>query len=208
VGGSQAALAGETARQTQELSNREFLMSRDALKSGLDYAGSQYKAGGIDQSGKFQALLTDTAETNASAPLGSVGNLGGVASRESDLAAARAIGFTGVGQGKVLSAVDEINKLRSVLSSQGLKTTGLGSEGFGTANQALSLLPAHPALSTGLGIAAGAASVYGALNKPTSPGPQSTTIAPLSPSQLPGSDLALIQGGGPTAGYFSSPGVD
>ena len=179
MGGSSAKLAGETARMNQELAQKEFGFSKTALDAGLKYAGAQYRGGGMRQDRKFQALLTDAGEAQAT-PVGGVGNLAGLSQRESDMAAGRALGFSSVGQQKALSAVDEINRLRTVLSSQGLKTTNLGSEASGDSIRALSLMAPHPTLSTALGAAAAGASIYGGVQQGLANRPQSTTIAPIA----------------------------
>jgi len=158
----------QAAAQIQEsLQLGEYGISKQGLEAGLGYAGKELAIGGYPQAGKYSLMTGDVLNASAK-PLGDVGtNLGGVGARTGDILAMRAAGQGGVGQQKVLSAVDEINKLRSTLSSNGLKTTGLGAEAGSLSNQALSQEAKNPTLSTALGAASGAASIYGALSQPS-----------------------------------------
>jgi hypothetical protein len=190
MGGSTNKLAEATTQQDLKLMQDEFALSKGALSAGTDYLTTEYKAGGTDLlDPKFRAMRTDALEASA----GSTGNMGDVGA----MLQARALGQSGVANQRLTAGLDEINKLRGLLSSHGLQTTGLGQQGQGESLEALSLMPKHPALSTGLGIAAAGAGIYGGLKDKT--GPQTTTIAPIASGSFLGSDVNLIQGGGPTS---------
>ena len=198
MGGSQAAAADAAMRQDQELMQKEFDLSQTGLTSAFAYGGQAYKSGGFDQSAKYSAMLDQTIDRGGMPVAG--GSLAGMGTNTADMEAARALGISGVGQGKILSAVDEMNKLRSLLSSNGLKTTGLGAEAGATSNYALGLMPKEsPGLSAGLGLAAAGAGIYGGLSKPGAP--DTSGIKPVSAftGSFLGSDVSLERAGGPSS---------
>lgn len=179
MGNSTNQLAEATTQQDIALAGKEFALGNEALTSGTKYLTTEYNAGGTSiLDPKFRAMGTDALEASGA----STGNMQDVGS----ILQARALGQSGVANQKLTAGLDEINKLRGLLSSHGLQTTGLGVAGQGESLQALSLMPKNPTLSAvnaGLG---GAAAVYGGLNKPGAPGgaPQTQTIAPISQSSF------------------------
>ena len=218
MGGSTGPDPKETASQFARLSTRLGDIGLSASKAGTAYESALYKMGGADLGPKYEALGTDVFEATAGRPIG--GSFaeqagGGI----SDRGLATAVGQSGVATQKALSGVDEINKIRSVLSSQGLKTTALGAEASGATAAALSMVPQHAersAIFAGLGLGS---SIYGAFNQPTGGTPPSSSAASLAYSQsmpLVGSDIYYKSGidtswtknvsqGLPPSGYFTTP---
>lgn len=202
MGGSTNKMAEATTQQDVALARNEFNLSSGALSAGTDYLTKEYKAGGTDLlNPKFRAMQTDALEAGAQG----TGNMGDVGA----LLQAKALGQSGVANQRLTAGLDEINKLRGLLSSHGLQTTGLGQAGQQESLEALSLMPKHPALSTGLGVAAAGAGIYGGLKNAGEPGsrPDVTSVVPIggygasSGIASPTSDLGVG-----TSGYFSGPG--
>lgn len=197
MGSSTNKLAEATTQQDIALAGKEFAIGDQALKAGTNYLTTEYNSGGTSiLDPKFRAMGTDALEASGA----STGNMADVGS----ILQARALGQSGVANQRLTAGLDEINKLRGLLSSHGLQTTGLGIAGQGESLQALSLMPKNPTLSavnTGLGAAA---AVYGGLKQPGAPGgtPQTQTIAPLSGSSF--GAASGIADADPTLGVGSS----
>lgn len=199
MGNDANQLASETTQQAMELERRQYNLGASALGAGTDYLTRTYKAGGTSiLDPKFNAMRTDALEASGAAT-GSMGDVGSILQ-------ARALGQSGVANQRLTAGLDEMNKLRSLLSSHGLQTTNLGAAGQGESLAALSLMPKNPTLSGVLAGGAGAAAVYGGLKQAGQPGqgPSLTSIAPTATSAFgaPGMDPTLGVG---TSSYFSRP---
>lgn len=185
------------------LARQEYNLGVPALTGASKYLQGEYSIGGYDQSDKYSALSTDVLEKSM---LGG----GDVSSRGQ----ATAIGESSIATQKIMSGVDEINKVRSMLGSQGLKTTALGVEAAQTGVQALSQVPRGTTMSEILAGAGAASAIYGAYSgaqgKQTSvsPGAFSTqSTAPVGSQQYYESGQSLnLQGPGyGGSSYFSKP---
>src|SRR5574343_1987950 len=102
----QSVAAHEAFDQNQMLSDQMFGLGRGALSSGLSYLTNAATTGGYDQSQKYSALQSMTMDQTAGGD-----------------PAARAQALSGVTASKLTSGLDEMNKIRSMLSGQGLQTT-------------------------------------------------------------------------------------
>jgi len=189
--------AAVAASQNLALSNDMYNLSSDALKGGTSYLTGLYGMGGPDQSAKYGAMAGLTADQNAGMhgsflDPASMGNTG----------AMKAEAIAGVGSQKVLSGLDEMNKLRSQLAGQGLATTNFAQQAGAQSAQALRGMESDSTMSwvnAGLGTAAAA---YGGFNQPQT--------NPFAGNQInPGLQPGGVWGGGFTqgiGGVASQPG--
>jgi len=186
------------------LAKRSYALGRPALEGAMtSLTGAP---GGIDQTAKFSGLQTDVLESarpgqdqGSSDIFSSIGRLG----------QATAIGESSAAQQKVLSGVDEINKIRSMLGSQGLRTTALGVTAAQTGVEALAQVPRHQtesAVFAGLGLGAAAYGAYA--NRPGEPPPSTAQERTFSQQPLFGSETFYKMGAasGQPLTYFGGRG--
>lgn len=162
MGSDQGDAAHLATVQNMAMSDTLYGFGSQGLKSGLSYLGSARAMGGtLDQTQKYDAIrsnfMSSTAGMNGSFldPQGMGDALSG-----------RASGLSGVGSEQIGGAVDEMNKIRSLLAGQGLKTTGLAASAGGLETDALRYM--NPGNATGSlikGAAGAGAAIYGAGNQ-------------------------------------------
>lgn len=146
MAGDQDVAAKSAFETNQNLSNQQFELGKGALSGGLSYLTNAYKGGGYDQSSKYSAMQSLTMDETARAN-----------------PAARAQALAGVTAQKVTSGLDEMNKLRSMLSGQGLQTTNLAEQAAGQSVSALSgMYNGNRTAETIKGVGALASAGYGA----------------------------------------------
>ena len=159
----------ENLAQTQMgLSNQMYDLSSRALRGGTSYLTGAYGMGGYDQSAKFGAMQTQALDQTAGMQ-GSFLN----PTEMGDMGAATATAIAGVGSQKVLSGIDEMNKLRSQLAGQGLATTNFSQQAGAQSAQALRGLEYDPTMSwvnAGLGAAAAGYGAYNRMQRPPGSG--------------------------------------
>ncbi len=142
MGGRNEAAANLAAEQIQ-LSNQMFGLSHQALTGGTDYLTKEYGLGGYDQSAKFGAMTSQAIDASGLGhgfflnPQSMAGAAGG-----------RAEAISQVGTQKVLSGMDEMNKIRSQLAGQGLATTNFAQQAGGLSTMALGGMAENPTMST------------------------------------------------------------
>lgn len=162
MGSDQGAAAQQATAQNLDLSNQLYGIGSRGLSSAMGYLGTARGAGGtLDQTQKYDAMrsnfMSSTAGMNGSFldPKGMGDALSG-----------RASGLSGIGSEQIGGAVDEMNKIRSLLAGQGLKTTGLAASAGGLEADALRYMNSGNATGSLIKGAAGAgAAIYGAGNQ-------------------------------------------
>ncbi len=162
MGGGQSEAANQAYGTEQYLSNAMYDISRGATKAGLGYLTGEYGRGGFDFGPKYQAMQTDVLEKSLGRS-GSFLNPQGMG----DVAAARAAGVSAVGQQKITSGMDEMNKLRSQLAGQGLATTNFAEQAGRQSVAAIGNMAYNPTMSTISALGGLGAAVYGGFNQPT-----------------------------------------
>jgi hypothetical protein len=146
MSGAQGEAAQAAYTQQHQLSEQSYGLGSSALQGGLSYLTNAYGSGGYDQSGKYGAMQSMTMDQTA----------GGNAS-------ARAQALSGVTAQKVTSGLDEMSKLRSMMSGQGLQTTGLAEQAGQQSSSALrGMYQGNQTVNTVEGIGALGAGIYGA----------------------------------------------
>jgi hypothetical protein len=146
VSGDQSVAADQAFAQNSALSDQTYKLGSEAMGGGLSYLTNSYKTGGYDQSAKYSAMQSQAMDKTAGGP-----------------AAARAQALAGVTAQKVTSGLDEMSKIRSMLSGQGLQTTGLAEQAAGQSVSALNgMYQGNQALETVKGVGALGSSIYGA----------------------------------------------
>jgi hypothetical protein len=146
MSGDQSLAAQSAFTQTSLLSDETYGLGKGALEGGLSYLTRAVKGGGYDQSAKYSALQSLAMDQTASGD-----------------PAARAQALSGVTSAKLTSGLDEMNKLRSMLSGQGLQTTNFAEQ---AANQSVSAIGGmyngNQTAELIKGLGAAGASIYGA----------------------------------------------
>ncbi len=161
MGGGQAGAAEQAYGTEQYLSNAMYDISRGATKAGLGYLTGEYGRGGFDFGPKYQAMQTDVLEK-------SLGRSGSFLDPRGmgDIASARAAGVSAVGQQKITSGMDEMNKLRSQLAGQGLATTNFAEQAGQQSVAAIGGMAPNSTMSTISALGGLGAAVYGGFNQP------------------------------------------
>ena len=160
--GSSNAAASEASRISSQLGQEEFALGKTALGAGMDYASAEYGGKNIDLGPAYQARATDVLEGSMSGAIDS-SSLQGMVMSVGTKAQTGAVGGTGVANQRIMAGLDEVNKVRSTLAGNGLKTTGLGVTAAGVSNQALANIPQYNKnLQTAIGVAGAGAAAYGA----------------------------------------------
>ncbi len=132
MGSDQSAAADQAANQDISLSNQLYGIAAPALSSSMGYLTSAYGKGQtLDTGNKYAAertmFMDKSAGQNGSFLDGGLGqSLSGKAS-----------GLSGIGTEQIGGAVDEMNKIRSLLAGQGMKTTQMAGAASGLESSAL-----------------------------------------------------------------------
>jgi hypothetical protein len=146
VGSDQSEAADEAFALNTKLSDQQYSLGKGALQGGLSYLTDAYKGGGYDQSAKFSAMQGLTMDKMAGAN-----------------PAARAQALAGVTNQKITAGMDEMNKIRSMLAGQGLKTTGLAEQAAGQSASAIGgMYGGNKTEDIIKGVGAVGSSIYGA----------------------------------------------
>jgi len=187
VGSDQSAAADQAANQDISLSNQLYGIAAPALSSSMGYLTSAYGKGQtLDTGNKYAAERTMFMDKSA----GQNGSFldGGLGQSLSGKAA----GLAGIGTEQIGGAVDEMNKIRSLLAGQGMKTTQMAGAASGLESSALGYMyggnKTGDIITGGLG--AGAA-LYGAGQQ----GGWWGQAAGNNPSNNPGGNPASTFGG-------------
>ena len=187
MGSDQSAAADQAANQDISLSNQLYGIAAPALSSSMGYLTSAYGKGQtLDTGNKYAAERTMFMDKSA----GQNGSFldGGLGQSLSGKAA----GLAGIGTEQIGGAVDEMNKIRSLLAGQGMKTTQMAGAASGLESSALGYMyggnKTGDIITGGLG--AGAA-LYGAGQQ----GGWWGQAAGNNPSNNPGGNPASTFGG-------------
>jgi hypothetical protein len=159
--GGRDAEAERAAQINQGLSREQFQLGYQGAKAGLDYERGEYAGQTMDQTGKWEAKMTDVLE-GAALTRGGGSDIRSQITGLEKADSAMALGRSGVEQEKMASGLDEINRIRSVLSGHGLQATNLASQSGALQSQAISEMAPNPTMSTILAAAAGGSAIYGA----------------------------------------------
>lgn len=186
--GGTSSTASEATLLNMGLSGSMYGLSKQALQAGSSYLTGAYGMGGYNQDAKYNAMLGQALDQTS----GMQGSFLNPASM-GDVGAAKATAVAGVGSQKVLSGLDEMNKLRSQLAGQGLATTNFAQQAGALSAQALRGMAPNPTMSyinAGLGLGA---AVYGGFNQ--------AGESPFAGNQInPGLQPGGVWGGGFTQG--------
>ena len=159
MGSDQSLAAAKASAQDISLSNQLYGIAAPALSSSMGYLTSAYGKGStLDTSNKYAAERTMFMDQNA-------GNMGSFLDPKGLGASfsGRAAGLSGIGSEQIGSAVDEMNKIRSLLAGQGMKTTQMAGAASGLESEALRYM--YPGNKTGdiiQGALGAGAALYGA----------------------------------------------
>ena len=188
-----------TPTMLSELSDQQYRLGSSALLGATKYLTGELGGAQIDQTSKYQGMATDVLEQAATNKGSGDTSFLGQTQDIGAQSAARAMGLSSVTNTKINAGLDEINKIRSTLGSQGIKTAGLAVGAAGQSVAAYGLLPKENPLVSGLAGLAGAASAgYGAYQNQQATkagGPNYQQNAPVASSAY-GGDSAFLQGGG------------
>jgi len=156
--GDQAQKAAATTKQNLDLSNQLFDIGSGGLSGAMGYLTQARAQGGtLDTSQKYDAMRANFLDTNA-------GLEGSFLQPKlmGDVMSGKASGLSGIGAEQIGGAVDEMNKIRSLLAGQGLKTTSLAASAGGLEADALRFMnPGNQTASMVKGGAGLAAGIYG-----------------------------------------------
>ena len=158
MGSDQSLAAAQASAQDISLSNQLYGIAAPALSSSMGYLTSAYGKGStLDTSNKYAAERTMFMDQNA-------GNMGSFLDPKGLGASlsGRAAGLSGIGSEQIGSAVDEMNKIRSLLAGQGMKTTQMAGAASGLESEALRYMyPSSAPLDYAMGGIGLAAGIYG-----------------------------------------------
>ena len=201
MGGSdQAGAAQQTTLQDLNLSNQLYGIAGPALSSATGYLTKAYGMGGtLDTSSKYNAMRSNFMDQTANL----TGSFMDPTAMGNQLSG-RAAGLSGIGVEQAGSAVDEMNKIRSLLSGQGLKTTQMAGAASGLETEALGYMyPGNKTADIIKGAGALGSAIYGGGQQggwwTQSGGPGDVM------SIVPGSTSASIPGMDPNS-YSITPG--
>src|ERR1700690_103941 len=160
MGSDQSEAAAKASWQDISLSNQLYGIAAPALSSSMGYLTKAYGAGQtLDTSNKYAAERTMFMDQGAQQPMGPFLDPKALGASLSGKAA----GLAGIGTEQIGGAVDEMNKIRTLLAGQGMKTTQMAGAASGLESEALRYM--YPGNKTGDiitgGLGAGAA-LYGA----------------------------------------------
>lgn len=158
-GGSQERAAREATHQNLALSNELYGIAKPALTGAMGYLTDAYGRGStLDTDPKYAAMRTNFMDAT--------GSLSGSFLDPKALGmslSGRATGLSGIGAEQIGGAVDEMNKIRSLLAGQGLKTTGMAASAGGLETDALRYMYAGDDRASIIkGVAGAGAGIYGA----------------------------------------------
>jgi hypothetical protein len=157
----QSTAAQQATTQNLNLSNQLYGIAAPALSSSMSYLTQAYGKGQmLDSTRKYQAETTNFLDQSAGQN-GSFLDPKGMG----DALSGRAAGLSGIGTEQIGGAVDEMNKIRSLLAGQGMNTTNMAGAAGGLETSALKYMNQGNQTGSIIKGAAGAgAAIYGAGN--------------------------------------------